>query len=368
LFYSPFAAGGDGPFPVLTAQSGRAGEEPFFWGARFGHFKNCFMEEREMLNKKLVLGSLAGATLLVGAMIMLPATASAGLMSGTCVDCHTMHDSVDGTAQGDLTGPKNQLLKWNGCVGCHATGTANDGSGRSTVAPKAPQVNDATTNMAAGGYFVGATTLPNPNGHDVADMDYTMGVYATANAPGGSFVLATTSFNCTDCHGEAVGGHHKYAAATSARTGVAGSSYRMLRADTSNNGTMSANYVANTRTDGNYVPNADYDAASTDLFCADCHGGFHGLTNTDSVGDGSGAWIRHPTGVETSTYGDSYTGAAAMPTGNDTGVGNESLVMCLSCHAAHSTANADMLRFNYTTMLAGDGTNNGGCETCHGSK
>ena len=296
-----------------------------------------------MFNKKLVLGSLAGATLLAGAMIMMPATASAALMSGTCVNCHTMHDSVGGANQGGA-GTYGNLLLFDGCVGCHANTDANDANGKGTNAPNAPQVN-TLTNTAAGGYFVDGAAAPNPNGHDVSDMNYTMQVYSTANAPGANatpFVNAATAFECIDCHGEAQGGHHSYGASTAVRTGTTGDSYRMLNADTTNNGGASANYVVSNRTDGTYVPNADYDQPTMDQFCADCHGAFHG-----TAGQGTASpWIRHPTGV---TAPNAST--AAMPTGR-VGTGTESLVMCLSCHAAHSTANLDMLRFNYALELA----------------
>ncbi|MEW6600485.1 MAG: cytochrome c3 family protein [Nitrospirota bacterium] len=40
-------------------------------------------------------------------------------------------------------------------------------------------------------------------------------------------------------------------------------------------------------------------------------------------------------------------------------------VICLSCHRAHGSAQNDLLRFDYSTMNAGNSTNNGGCETCH---
>jgi predicted CXXCH cytochrome family protein len=50
------------------------------------------------------------------------------------------------------------------------------------------------------------------------------------------------------------------------------------------------------------------------------------------------------------------------------------MVMCLSCHVAHGSANDYLLRFDYTTMTAGnyatigDAQAAGGCLACHTEK
>ena len=43
------------------------------------------------------------------------------------------------------------------------------------------------------------------------------------------------------------------------------------------------------------------------------------------------------------------------------------VVMCLSCHSAHATPYADILRWDYSDMVAG-GSGSGGCFTCHTQK
>ncbi len=48
--------------------------------------------------------------------------------------------------------------------------------------------------------------------------------------------------------------------------------------------------------------------------------------------------------------------------------GGHDLVMCLSCHVAHGSDNAGMLRFDYADMVAGGGTNTTGCFACHTTK
>ena len=48
--------------------------------------------------------------------------------------------------------------------------------------------------------------------------------------------------------------------------------------------------------------------------------------------------------------------------------GGTDLVACLSCHAAHGSANEGMLRFDYADMIAGGGANTTGCFACHSTK
>lgn len=45
----------------------------------------------------------------------------------------------------------------------------------------------------------------------------------------------------------------------------------------------------------------------------------------------------------------------------------EDQVMCLSCHRAHESQYADILRWNYEDMIAGE-VGSGGCFTCHTNK
>jgi hypothetical protein len=330
-----------------------------------------------MLNKKLVLGSLAGASLLVGAAILVPSNVSAlGLMQGTCVNCHTMHDSVAGTDQG-VFGAQKQLLKWNGCVGCHSIGAnANPGGYTGSVLnaePYAPQVGtEASATQNGGGYF-----NTDASSHNVIEEGLTAsatGDYDSDVTPGGSFPTSTgEEFNCIDCHGDAVGGHHTYTGQSNTRDGSANNSYRMLRADSVNDDTVDGAGVSALApgTDTYVLPNRI--GAEVDAFCADCHSVFHVTQGSQAAG-----WIRHPTGVSLAsaavgTYTDPETPAAqntTIPTGDNaagTLTGTDRLVMCVSCHAAHGATYADMLRFSYGASIAGN-TATTGCENCHTAK
>jgi predicted CXXCH cytochrome family protein len=57
---------------------------------------------------------------------------------------------------------------------------------------------------------------------------------------------------------------------------------------------------------------------------------------------------------------------ASTDTPGDSGT-EGAIVMCLSCHGAHATPYADILRWDYTEMVAGD-DGSGGCVTCHTQK
>jgi hypothetical protein len=304
-----------------------------------------------MLNKKLVLGSLAGATLLVGAVVMLPSAANA-VVQGTCSNCHTMHNSADNTAMNGtfMSTPSASLLKKT-CVGCHVAGTTNSTDGRDAASPKAPQVgNSAAGTMNAGGYF---NTTDDTMAHSI-DGSITGMTSSLTAAPGGGVAIVANAFKCESCHG-ANGGHH----------GVA-SSFRILQADGNLDGTTDGAIVAfgggtAAVNYGNRESEAGtYDAASMNAFCADCHGDFHGTTNTNAASP----FVRHPTDVNIDTY-SSYVQDNLIPVGDTAAVG----VMCLSCHRAHGSASLDLIRFSYLQSVAGNGLDAvAGCETCHGSK
>ena len=119
-------------------------------------------------------------------------------------------------------------------------------------------------------------------------------------------------------------------------------------------------------------------------FCATCHGNFHTLDSTVSTGRNStmsSPFIRHPTDLALPSKGEyaAYTtynlqapvARVTVPTAaSSTVTPGSDAVMCLSCHVAHASNYASMLRWDYTTMVAGNagsavGT---GCFICHTTK
>jgi predicted CXXCH cytochrome family protein len=110
-----------------------------------------------------------------------------------------------------------------------------------------------------------------------------------------------------------------------------------------------------------------------------CHGDFHALRNPSEVGSGS-PWLKHPADVALPTLGEysvytTYNPQAPVARPDLSGYSGPSevvtpgidQVMCLSCHRSHGSDQPDMLRWNYSTMVAGGG-GSGGCFTCHTQK
>lgn len=300
-----------------------------------------------MLKRSLVLGGL------VAGAFLLPSVASA-VVTGACVNCHTMHNSQNGTSMnGTLTG-KPTLLKAD-CAGCHATATANSNvTGKSTVSPFAPQVNSSSM-MDSGGYFrTGALSgTAHAYQHNVSDLSNGSDANLTV-APGGTF--ATASLSCSSCHA-GTGGHHS----------ASGTYYRLLRYNgspaTAVTGTGSATFGVQAGAIPDRTANT-YNATTMNGFCGSCHTTFH--TTQGAVGN----WTRHPTGVAMNTSAaPSITGQSAFAGNDEVPVGSAQEVLCLSCHLPHGGPNPDLLSFNYggSGSYAGDGNAGtvNGCESCH---
>jgi predicted CXXCH cytochrome family protein len=109
-------------------------------------------------------------------------------------------------------------------------------------------------------------------------------------------------------------------------------------------------------------------------FCGTCHSTFH-----STAAEGKTAWLRHPADyvIQDKTEYAAYTtyditAPVARPVVPDTPSSDvfpgTDLVMCLSCHVAHGSDFEGMLRFDYTEMIAGGGSNTTGCFVCHTTK
>lgn len=303
-----------------------------------------------MRTRNLVIGGL-----LAGAFL-LPSLASAGKVTGVCVNCHTMHNSQNNASMNGTGTPNNSLLSASNCAGCHAQGAANNASGVGGT-KAAPQVDDAT-NVLSGGYFTknGTSSALQHNVSDIAAIG--QDAVLALNTPGG--VARGTQLGCADCHNGS-GGHHG-----------TGGGFRLLGAAVT--GTPAANYGVQAATVGNRS-----EATYTDTMdgkCATCHPNFHG----NAVGGNqqsavAGVWVRHPTGISMTGAGNSIVQTYNQtndtdfnPVGTDGSATN--VVLCLSCHVPHGSANSDLLAFAYSGSgnFAGDDLNAtllGGCETCH---
>ena len=322
-------------------------------------------------------------------------------VTGPCADCHTMHNSQHNVAI-DSSGPNPYLTK-GGCVGCH-TGTNIGGSTPFVFSTIPPTYGG---NTLAGGNFYWATQN-GATGHNVKGIP-NMSVDSLSAAPGNrvscgiednchTSLFTTTSVDtgCEGCHLEpkhhapqqavgtpalAVNGYFRFLsghqdALGAGVEGIEDDDWEYERAAENHNEYLG---VSVTKTGTTTLTNKNMSA-----FCCGCHGDFHVQQ------DASDNWIRHPSdAVIPDTIGSEYAYAfladnsgtgiydpdvpVARP--NFTGfsgpkstvaIGTD-LVMCLSCHRAHGSPYNDMLRWDYSGMVVGNGSVTG-CFKCHSEK
>ena len=376
------------------------------------------------MKQKLMLVVLVAAMMVVSG-----ASLAIAKVSGTCDNCHTMHNSQDGSAV-VATGPNRALTK-GGCVGCH-TGT-NDGS---NVIPYVMSSGAPTygTNTLAGGnfYWVAGATGTDSMGHNVAtdslaDPD-ALALDASNMPPGfdttiaGNAGVGTGSWTATQltcagtygCHGSRAvvttddfvamsGAHHGANDAGAYRDGATlADSYRFLNTikgveDADREYTVAADdhnqYHGDDRTSAEIASDTPADTTTISALCAQCHGDFHsnagGIAYNNNVGN---SWLRHPTdidmnepgiGAEYAAYGGAGTNAyvpeapVAKVVSDDTvlatvlggAASDDAIVTCISCHRAHGSPYADLMRWNYPTVNnAASGASTTGCFQCHTTK
>jgi cytochrome c553 len=332
-----------------------------------------------------------------------------------------MHNSQNNSAMNfDLSTTPNPILLRGTCLGCHA-------QARNTriVDGYVPQVRhtDGTGDLAGGnfGYMFGSpardATDSGATASSVAHNVWDFGVIeATLTVPpgdknstgivaGGSGGQNLTCAGQWGCHGMRgtsgsmlgiSGSHHNnaigsisVAMATNAEPN-AGRSYRFLKGvagyedstwqDVTSTTEHNVYYgvVFGSSVEGNATTPG---AATISGLCAECHGLYHG--------PGTPEWLRHPTdAILPSTAGseyNSYEGAngsltydTRAPVGKPANppvspvaavVPGTDVVVCLSCHSAHATANADILKWNYEDIVTGRGTSDlTRCFVCHTQK
>ncbi|WP_157627867.1 cytochrome c3 family protein [Thermodesulfatator autotrophicus] len=336
-------------------------------------------------------------------------------VQGQCADCHTMHNSQNG-ASVVANGPYRALTIGD-CVGCH-TGT-NTGSNN------IPYVLSETTpnygnfgiegNTLAGGNFYWVKNGSDATGHNVvgiAGEDGAIGMTppgwdTSFNANGAlanneaTWSKQLTCAGTYGCHGKhdqeddfaAIRGAHHADDSTIDGTTV-GTSFRFLYGIKGIEDSDWEYQPTNTAHNQYYAVNRSAfntptDSATINYLCAECHGQFHSGNEISYTGSGS-PWLRHPTdfalssaaGAGYTAYpgpfgnaGDYWPGA---PLGSDLtgGVlstvqfsGNDDIVLCISCHRAHGSPYADLLRWDYNNCNASSGVGNQcGCFACHTNK
>lgn len=353
------------------------------------------------------------AALLLGTFCLLPRVGTAQV-TGACVNCHTMHNSQGGVSMNPgATATVYRSLTKGDCVGCHTGGAADLTDGN---IPKVNHTGAPAATLAGGSFYWVGTGTADAKGHNVKGVVGVDGVLT--NTPPGGTALASqlTCAGTTGCHGvrtevdeyKALSGSH-HAPKQNTNGYVDGSSlvnsFRFLngikgiedsdweKGVTASGGTDHNQYFGKARTSA-----ADTAPGTISSLCGQCHGAFHaaattnptagtGISYTDTMGS---PWVRHPTdfdmfplmtvGKEYNDYGgvtnayqaqapvaSSNVSAATTPLATVKATGN-AIVTCISCHRAHGSDQADLLRWEYATMNAHAGSNTNGCFACHTTK
>jgi len=346
-----------------------------------------------------VLAAVLAASLSFG-----PASAS---VSGPCANCHTMHNSQGGTDMVVGGGDAKAVLLTNDCVGCH-TGTNTGGTTPFVLSDTgAPTFG---SNTLSGGNFWWVENEDDAKGHNVfqanPDGDLSIapggvigcgGVGSNAchrnlNQPYSGAGILTGRYGCTGCHMIGAEGpkgfHHADDGPSGENTLVNSQSqgwYRFLTGHEGHHGPGydgvagiehdKWNYGATAGSHNEYlgVPGGgDISNNAMTSYCSGCHATFH---NQESGGN----WIRHPsdaviqaTGEYAGAFGGTYDPGVPVARPSLTVVSGDvtpgtDMVMCLSCHVAHGSPYDDLLRWDYTQMVAGS-SNTGGCFQCHTGK
>lgn len=329
----------------------------------------------------------------------------------------------DGSLQTNQATPQPQLLKAS-CIACH-TGTTDQTNsfGAPIVLHITEPSGQGTGYTLAGGDFywvakgLGETDSKGHNVSGLADADVAIFVNIGNNPPGwdpnatsgftfgqvaGGETNWSSQLSCDGtygCHGQhsssgITGAHHGNTGLTSNQCNVAntvGNSFRFLggikgleNGDWNWNETSTTHneyYGVNDTSNRNQI-NSTYANKDTISFsCAECHGYFHSRIDDTTTGS---PWLRHPTDVDLPNSGEyqyynpdngnvySVEAPVARPSvpavSSSTVTPGTDIVMCLSCHRAHGSPYADILRWDYTTMIAGSGNSDTGCFTCHTQK
>ena len=323
------------------------------------------------------------------------------------------------------------VARVSSCLGCHQSATVNasnagaltSNSGRPIVYTSSGPTywNGTTGTTLAGGDFYWVATSgggDDTTGHNVAgisgqdsNIGYTPPGWRTGMPAGGTdadagngWDVAAEQLRCygaNGCHGDHAsatlqGAHHDNTDGLTDTAGTVGNSFRFLLGI---KGREDSDYeFAPTSAAHNQYFGEDRGADLTSLtttmsyYCGTCHGVFHseaaaasadGLTSAAASTFGS-PWYRHPVDIDLQAKGGEYASYATynpivpvatsdasitLVDGTVQTAGN-GLVTCISCHRAHGSPYADLLRWQYSDMVVlTTGTGAGkGCFVCHSTK
>ncbi len=345
-----------------------------------------------------------------------------GQVTGPCSDCHTMHNSQNNALITPT--PQDYLLKKT-CVGCH-TGTNSSGNKTPYVYSTSAPIYNSNT-LAGGNFFwvmsdsgKGHNCLSIPGMPQDSNLSKAPGWHGTGEPTdcqvchgshtGGGMYPEGAHGDCNSCHSQVSSCKtcHKPAHHADDSANLVGENqgwYRFLispnhpdpvtgvKGIEDNDWEFTKSSSDHNEYYGSTAPGRWADN-SMSHFCAGCHGNFHGIamSSDTSGGVGHSPWLRHPTYIalpnsgeyklynttDGSTIGEfSNIAPIARDPSVISGMSNASAnitpgsdqVMCLSCHRAHGSPYADMMRWDYLNgCSAGTQNSNCGCFVCHTAK
>ncbi len=370
-----------------------------------------FIVLKNSTNSKNSINSITALCCLLFALLICIPSLLEAKVTGVCSNCHTMHNSQNGSAvargdapwggTGGSTDARPNLLVAS-CLGCHSsTGSETIVTFDSNKIPIVFNTGGYPAKPLAGGNFYWVQT-DDTKGHNIfaTNPENTLNpVMAPGNVAGNCgtnnchYTLDGTSSGmtgfegldgrqgCTKCHmvnsyGPPRGYHHlndgtgtKYV-----ETGAKGW-YRFLRGHYSaeDDGVVGIededwqyNPTANDHNEYLGVPGTQDSSISLTnhnmtAYCCGCHGLFHVQDTTPA---GASPWIRHPEDIAIPNLGEyaaiSTTYNPDVPVARSSafmsGLGNtpdgtvqagRDMVMCLSCHRAHASPYFKMMRWDY---------------------
>jgi len=322
-------------------------------------------------------------------------------VAGDCEACHALYPGMMGEAEPDKE--PDYALKNILCVNCHSNNTQDTikelGGARVPVIFNSVQPRNP---LAGGNFHYVAKDFGDRRGHNVDGITSTDAKFRGA-APGyeRSYDPSGIGYNpekplacagSNGCHGNRniedpfiaiYGSHHGDDSVIDGRT-TAGS-YRFLKNTDRVKGVLGLedsewNQRSSPEKHNEYSP-------SIDLLCANCHGYFHDRAMTGKASP----WFRHPTSIvlpKTGEYAnynpqvippeeipgirvyspDAPVGRIKVPVEPSSEVTpGEDTVLCLSCHVAHASPYDSLLRWDYESIIAGEGGGKG-CAICHTNK
>ncbi len=351
---------------------------------------------------------LAALTIIACLSLFFVFNSASAKVSGSCANCHTMHNSQGGSA---LNSDAIETLLANDCVGCHSATSGSTWKDATTGAPIVYNIAEPSFNDAkglAGGNFYWVVNKGDEYGHNVLSIPG-MPSDELTEAPGipteadvAPDPVDPTCGNChvqiddcTSCHKPA---HHADDSATV--VGETGGWYRFLKSGSHEHDggggvegiedpdwEQTKDELKHNEYKGGVLGVHGVDKSMSD-YCAGCHRDFH---DTEFVGTSS-PWLRHPNNYALPEDTDKEYYLYNTPDGTNIGYYNPQApvarpdlssystssrtvtpgtdqVFCLSCHRPHGTEYKDILRWNYDGMIAGGGGDDGtGCFICHTTK